>query len=130
MSEKFSTEPTDAELRILQILWQHGPSSVRTVNQFVNKDKEVGYTTTLKFMQIMCEKGLLDRRSEGRKHIYFVKRTEEETQRMMLNKFVEKAFRGSAMKLVMQALGNEKTSPEELQTIKEHIAQLEKQEEE
>lgn len=130
MSENQFMEPTDAELTILQILWEQGPSSVKTVNIAMNNEREVGYTTTLKFMQIMCDKGLLGRKSEGRKHIYFVNKSEEETQKLMLTNFVDKAFRGSAMRMVLHALGNQKASRKELDEIKDLISKLENKEEE
>lgn len=110
--------PTDSELAILQVLWEKGPSTVRLVNEQLNLEREVGYTTTLKLMQIMAEKGLVSRNTETRTHIYEAALTEREAQRNLLDKFVDTAFRGSAVKLVMQALGNHKTSKEELEAIK------------
>ena len=123
-------KPTDAELEILQILWTHGPSSVRLVNETLNaaSEKEVGYTTTLKLMQIMLEKGLVRRNDESRTHIYEAAVNEEATQRRLLDKFVDATFRGSAMKLVMQALGNHRASKEELDEIKSLIERMEKEE--
>ena len=118
-------KPTDAELEILQVMWVHGPSSVRFINDQLNQKREIGYTTTLKLMQIMLEKGLLHRDTENRSHIYEVTVSEEVTQQLLLEEFVENTFRGSAMKLVMQALGNHSTSDSELEAIKSLIQQLE-----
>ena len=111
-------KPTESELEILQILWQNGPSSVRFINEELAKNREIGYTTTLKLMQIMFEKKLLSRTEEGRYHLYKAEIGEEATQINLLGKFVDTAFRGSAMKLVMQALGNHDSSREELEEIK------------
>ena len=119
-------KPTDAELEILQVIWLHGPVSVRFVNDELNRNKMVGYTTTLKLMQIMTEKGLLKRSEEGRKHIYNVVLKEKETKNLLLDKFVKTAFGGSAMDLVMQALGNHQTTPDELEELKALIDKIEK----
>lgn len=120
-------KPTDSELEILAFLWQNGPSTVRQVHDFLAKTKDAGYTTTLKLMQIMQEKGLLSRTEESRSHIYTAQVSEEETQQSLLGRFVETAFRGSAAQLVMQALGNHKTSTEELDEIRQLLDELEKQ---
>lgn len=119
--------PTDSELAILQVLWENGPSTVRLVNEQLNLEREVGYTTTLKLMQIMAEKGLVSRNTTTRTHIYEAALTEREAQRNLLDKFVDTAFRGSAVKLVMQALGNHQTSKEELEAIKALIEAKEKE---
>ncbi len=129
MSKK-NIKPTEAELEILQILWEHGESTVRNVNELLNEKrnvnlKEIGYTTTLKLMQLMHEKGLADRNEESRTHIYSAKVKEGEMQKALLEKFVDKTFRGSAMKMVMQALGNHETSKEELDEIKALISKIE-----
>ena len=124
MKKKFS-KPTESELEILQILWQNGPSSVRFVNDALNKIREVGYTTTLKLMQIMVDKNLATRNTESRTHIYLANVSEADTQKHLLKKFVDSTFRGSAMKLVVQALGNHNTSQEELEEIKALIKRLE-----
>lgn len=127
---KINIKPTEAELEILQILWEHGESTVRNVNELLNQkrsvgSKEIGYTTTLKLMQLMHEKGLANRNEESRTHIYFAKVKEGEIQKALLEKFVDKTFRGSAMKMVMQALGNHQTSKEELDEIKALISKIE-----
>lgn len=118
-------KPTDSELNILQIIWSKGPCSVRTVNEVLNEEKEVGYTTTLKLMQIMTDKGLVIRDTSTRSHIYSAVVSEEDTKGKLLDGFLESTFQGSASKLVMQALGNHKTSPEELEKIKTLIKEIE-----
>ncbi len=124
MSNRF-TKPTEAELEILQILWQKGPCSVRDVNDLLNETREVGYTTTLKIMQIMLEKGLVDRNAEKRTHIYSAVPKEQDVQSQLLTRFVDATYRGSASRLVMQLLGNHKASQQELDEIKKLIEQLE-----
>ena len=133
------SKPTESELEILQLLWEMGPSTVRAVNERLNdpanpprggrrttgEPREVGYTTTLKLMQIMYEKGLVTRQEDGRTHIYSAVESEKDTQSVLLQQFVDSAFRGSAMKLVLQALGNHDASQAELEAIKTLIAQLE-----
>jgi BlaI family penicillinase repressor len=121
-----SMKPTDAELEILQVIWLHGPVSVRFVNDELNRKKRVGYTTTLKLMQIMREKGLLMRSEDGRKHVYNVVLKEKEAKNLLLDKFVKTAFGGSAMDLVMQALGNHQTTPDELEELKALIDKIER----
>ncbi len=116
---------TESELEILSILWKKGPSTVRDVNEEMNRAKNVGYTTTLKLMQIMTEKGMVARKMDGRTHIYHAMARQEDAQVKMLDRLLETAFGGSASKLVLQALGQHKTSSEELQEIKELIKKLE-----
>ena len=118
-------KPTDAELEILHILWAQGPSTVRAVNEVLNQRREVGYTTTLKFMQILFEKGMVTRAEDGRTHIYTAAVDQSKTQTALMQQFVDTAFRGSAMQMVMQALGNHEASPAELDEIKALIAQIE-----
>ena len=125
MNNNKNPKPTEAELKILQILWQNGPSSVRFVNDKLNEEKEVGYTTTLKIMQIMADKELVKRNTESRTHIYASFIEEDATQKQLLKKFVDATFRGSAMKLVMQALGNHEASEDELEKIKKLIKKIE-----
>ncbi|MEO1652234.1 MAG: BlaI/MecI/CopY family transcriptional regulator [Bacteroidota bacterium] len=119
-------KPTEAELEILQILWKHGASTVGFVNEQLNEKREVGYTTTLKTMQLMSQKGILNRDTSKRKHVYQPLISEEATQKGIVDRLLETTFGGSAMKLVMQALGNRKTSKEELEKIKSLIDQIEK----
>lgn len=117
------TKPTEAELEILQVLWRHGPQTVRFVNDELNRQREVGYTTTLKWLQLMREKGLVLR--EGRKpHIYRPAVREEETQGQLLDRFVDATFGGSALKLVLRALGRTRTSREEMDQIREVLKQM------
>ena len=118
-------KPTESELEVLAILWKNGPSTVRLVNDKLNQKREVGYTTTLKIMQIMNEKGILTRESEGRTHVYQPKISQEEIQGKLVDRLLETAFGGSASNLVMQALGNHKSSKEELEKIKDLIKKLE-----
>jgi predicted transcriptional regulator len=126
-------KPTDSELEILHILWQQGPCTVRTVNAVLNEDRKneqkdsTGYTTTLKLMQIMLEKGLVSRTEMGRMHNYTAVVQQEEAQSQLLQQFVNNAFKGSAARLVMQALGNHQASAGELDEIKALIAQIENQ---
>ena len=119
-------KPTESELEILQVLWENGPSSVRFVNDILNKIRKVGYTTTLKLMQIMVEKGLALRNTDDRTHIYQVAINQSDTQSFLLKEFMQNTFKGSAKQLVMQALGNHNATPAELGEIKALIAKLEK----
>ncbi|WP_276498533.1 BlaI/MecI/CopY family transcriptional regulator [Pontibacter litorisediminis] len=118
-------KPTESELEILQVLWQHGPSTVRFVHEELSKNKEVGYTTTLKIMQLMTEKNMLEADKSSRSHIFKPLLQEEDTQQQLLSRFLDTAFRGSASKLVMQALGNSRTSKEELDEIRNLLDKLE-----
>jgi BlaI family transcriptional regulator, penicillinase repressor len=120
------TPPTASELEILQILWQNGAQTVRFVNDELNKLREVGYTTTLKFMQIMLDKGTLTRDIIERSHIYRPAVSEETTQAQLLRGFTDATFRGSSASLVMRALGNGTASAEDLAKIKAMIAEMEK----
>jgi len=113
--------PTESELEILKVLWKQGPSTVRAVNEELAKAKDVGYTTTLKFMQIMTGKGLLERDETQRTHVYRPLVKEADTQRNMMDKLLNSAFGGSASRLVMQALGNRNTSREELDEIRKYL---------
>lgn len=121
MSDKLNIVPTDSELEVLQILWQHGPQTVRFVNDEINKSREVGYTTTLKIMQIMLDKGLLSKEIIDRSHIFTARAEEAATQTEMIRQFVDNTFRGSAASLVMRLLGSNETTPEELNKIKQLI---------
>lgn len=125
MSKKIKIKPTDSELNILQVLWAEGPCSVRKVNEILNKSKEVGYTTTLKLMQIMTNKSLVTRDTSARSHIYQANVSEDDTKKNLLSGFLNSTFQGSASKLILQALGNHKTSSEELEKIKTLIKEIE-----
>lgn len=117
--------PTQAELEILNILWENGECRVQDVHERLNKLRPIGYTTTLKSMQVMAQKGLLDRRLEGRSHVYFPAIQEKATKNKLLNRFVDKTFRGSRSQLVVQLLGNNKVSKEEIDEIKDFLKQIE-----
>ena len=121
-----SLRPTESELAILQVLWAQGPSTVRQVNEILNKEKEVGYTTTLKLMQIMHEKQLLARTKSGKTHIYRHLVNQSDTQQALLNRFVDRAFGGSMTQLVLQALGGHDATTEEIDQIRAYLDQLEK----
>lgn len=125
MSKKL-VKPTEAELEILQVLWANGPSSVRDVHEILAAQRETGYTTSLKLMQIMLEKGLVKRNADARTHIYEAGVQETDVQNQLLRRFVDSAYRGSASQLVLQALGNHKASKKELEEIKALIEKIEK----
>jgi len=121
-------EPTKSELEILQVLWKHGPSTVRFVNDVLNEQKrEVHYTSTLKLMQIMTEKELLQRDETNMKHVYSAAMEEQKMKNLLLDKFVDNMYNGSAGNLVLQLLGNKKTSKKELQAIKDLLNKLDKE---
>ncbi len=123
---QIAIKPTDAELEILRVIWLHGPSTVRQINEVLNEKKEVGYTTTLKLLQIMAQKGIVRADKSDRSHVYTALLKEEETQIHLVDQLMNAAFGGSAKKLVMQALGNGKASKAELEEIKKLILQLER----
>jgi predicted transcriptional regulator len=110
--------PTDAELAILRVLWEHGPSTVREVHGVVARDRQLAYTTTLKLLQIMTEKGLTTRQAEGQWHRYRARQTEQVTQRRLVRDLLDRAFGGSTSQLVVQALASRKASAEELRAIR------------
>ena len=127
-SDQLPTEPTKSEVEILQVLWQYGPSTVRFVNDTLNEQKRaVQYTSTLKLMQIMTEKGILKRDESSMKHIYHAAVEEQKTKSMLLDRFVDSIYNGSASNLMLQLLGNEKTSQESLNAIKELLEKLDKE---
>ncbi len=125
MVEHHLPRPTDAELSILRVLWSLGPSTVRDVNEQLNRHAPTGYTTVLKLLQIMIEKGLVVRDETERAHIYEARLSEQKTQRQLLGDLADRAFGGSAAKLVMQALSGRKTSAEDLSAIRELLDRLE-----
>lgn len=125
MSSPPFSQPTAAELEILHLLWQYGPATVRALNERQNTDREVGYTTTLKLLQIMTDKGLVEREADGRQHIYRARVSEQIAQQQLLNSFVDTAFRGSASQLVLRALGSGSASAEELAQIRALLDELE-----
>ncbi len=117
--------PTKTELEVLQVLWKNGPSTVRFVHDTLNKEKEaVGYTTTLKLMQVMTEKGMLLRDESDMKHIYTAALQEEKIKGFMLGRFLDSMYNGSVSELVMALVDNEKTSAKELALLKEMAKKL------
>lgn len=122
MSRASVPRPTDAELSILRILWDRGPSTVRQVHDELARERPAAvYTTALKLLQIMIEKGLVDRDERDRTHIYRARLSEETTQRQLVRDLLDRAFGGSAGKLVMQALATKRASAEELRDIRKAI---------
>lgn len=117
-------EPTRAELEILQVLWEYGPSTVRFVNDKLREQRDVAYTSTLKQMQIMAEKGTLSRDERQMKHIYIPVEPEHKTKAHLVDRFVSTLYKGSASKLVMQLLGNSRASASELDAIKAILVKL------
>lgn len=115
--------PTDAELAILRVLWEKGPCTVRQVYEEIARDRELAYTTALKLLQVMTEKGLVTREPLGpQQHVYRARYSEGQTQRQLLKDLLERAFGGSMPQLVMQALATKKASPEELREIRRLLA--------
>lgn len=119
-------KPTESELDILQVLWEQGPCTVRSVNEIVNEKKVTGYTTTLKLMQIMLEKELLSRDSSSRTHIYTAAVSKASGQNQAVNNLIDSMFKGSSANLVMHALGNRPTSDKEIEQIKKYLDELKK----
>ena len=113
--------PTDAELAILRILWERGPSTVRQVHESLSPERPTAYTTALKMLQIMTEKGLVRRDDSDRTHVYQARLSEDQTQRQLVRDLLDRAFGGSASKLVMQALATKRASAEELTEIRKLI---------
>lgn len=126
MSTGKQLKPTESELEILQFLWSRGIATVREVHEELAKVKDVGYTTTLKLMQIMHEKGLVKRDESMRTHVYQPSVNKEKTQKHMLTKMIDSLFGGSSTQLVLQALGEQKASEEELKQIQTLLDNLKK----
>ncbi|MGA9649575.1 MULTISPECIES: BlaI/MecI/CopY family transcriptional regulator [Pedobacter] len=118
-------KPTEGEMEILQVLWQKGLCTVREVHEALDK-KDSGYTTTLKLMQIMHEKGMVERDTNQKTHIYKAIVNQDKTEKHLVNKMIDNVFNGSAARLVMQALGNHSASADEIDEIKKYLEQLEK----
>src|SRR4051812_32780402 len=121
MSKPSTPRPTDAELAILRVLWGRGPSTVRQVHDVLALERPAAYTTALKLLQIMAEKGLVERDERDRTHIYHARLSEEQTQRQLVRDLVDRAFGGSATKLVLQALASKRASSDELTAIRQMI---------
>ncbi len=113
--------PTDAELSILRVLWQLGPSTVRQVHDVMSRERPTAYTTALKLLQIMTEKGLVRRDESDRTHVYHSKLSEEQTQRQLIRDLLDRAFGGSSSKLVLQALATKRASSDELAEIRQML---------
>lgn len=124
MSKSISQKPTESELEILQVLWRRGRATVREVHEELAATKDVGYTTTLKLMQIMFEKGLVQRDQSAKIHQYEPLVSRDKTQQQLLDKMISSLFSGSASELVLQALGNHQASAEELDEIQKVLDQL------
>ena len=127
MSNAKTIKPTESELEILQTLWSRGLATVREVHEELARTKDVGYTTTLKLMQIMHEKGLVKRDDSMRTHVYQAAVNKEKTQKHLLGKMIDNLFGGSPTQLVIQALGEHKASPEEIEKIQALLNNLKKQ---
>ena len=124
MTTSSTPKPTESELEILQILWEKGNCTVRDVHEVLERNKNAGYTTTLKLMQIMLEKGLVERDASAKTHIYKAVASQQKTQQHLVNKMIDNVFNGSAARLVMQALGNHQASKDELDAIKKYLDEL------
>ncbi len=127
MANQKVIKPTESELEILQIIWTKGLATVREVHEELAHTKDAGYTTTLKLMQIMNEKGLVKRDDSMRTHVYQAAVNKERTQKHLLGKMIDSLFGGSSSQLVIQALGENKASPEELDKIQALLDDLKKQ---
>ena len=129
MRKKNPDKPSEQELAILQVLWQRGAATVKEVNAVLNEHKPTGYTTTLKLLQIMHDKQLVTRTTEGakgRSHIYSAAVKESQINNHLLDNFIQRVFQGSTSKLVLRALGRDDASAEELQEIRKYLDQLDK----
>ena len=125
MAEKPVPRPTDAELAILRVLWERGPSTVREIHDSLSGSQDTGYTTVLKLLQIMTDKGIVVRDESQRAHVYATRESEQRTQRQLIGDLIDRAFGGSPAKLVMQALSGTKATAEELTAIRRMLEQIE-----
>ncbi|MGN7205921.1 BlaI/MecI/CopY family transcriptional regulator [Pedobacter sp. SAFR-022] len=126
MATAIEIKPTESELEILQILWAKKSCTVRDVHEVLAQNKDAGYTTTLKLMQIMHEKGLVARDTSSKTHVYKALVNQQRTQQHLVTRMIDNVFNGSASRMVMQALGNHKASKEELDAIKQYLDDLSK----
>jgi BlaI family transcriptional regulator, penicillinase repressor len=122
---KKDVKPTERELEILRVMWGKEAVAVKEVHEFLGGDKSNGYTTVLKLMQIMYEKGLVTRQKSGKLHLYRATSTMESTQKQVVTRLINTVFQGSASQLVISALGNKTSSPEELKEIRQYLEKLE-----
>ena len=127
MSRPRSTRPTDAELSILKVLWRKGPSTVRAVQEALNVERRTGYTTALKLLQIMTEKGLVNRDETSRAHVYQPSASEDETQQQIVGDLLDRVFGGSAAKLVLHSLSSQQATAQDIHQIREILAKLEQE---
>lgn len=125
MGDKPTPRPTDAELAILRVLWERGPSTVREIHDDLSSSQDTGYTTVLKLLQIMTEKGLVVRDESQRAHVYAASESEQRTQGRLIGDLMDRAFGGSPAKLVMQALSSTKATAADLTAIRQLIEQIE-----
>jgi len=126
MGQNKVLKPTESELEILQVLWEKGEATVRDVHEELSVSKDIGYTTALKLLQIMYEKGLVSRDDSSKSHIYTAAVSREKTQKQLVGKMISTLFAGSPGQLVMQALGNHQASPDELEQIQQLLDNLKK----
>jgi len=124
--KEMEIKPTESELEILQIIWEKGQCTVRDVHEVLEKTKDAGYTTTLKLMQIMHDKGLVERDTTAKTHLYKALITREQAQNTAVDKIISTVFKGSSSQLIMQVLSSKKSSKEELDMIKDYLNNLEK----
>jgi BlaI family penicillinase repressor len=127
MPRKKTTVPTEKEMQILSILWSRGASTVREVNTIMNRDSDTGYTTTLKLMQIMYDKGLLKRDDSTKTHVYFPANSEEQIQSQVVGNLLDRVFAGSTEKLMMRVLSSQHVTLDELSSLKKMIEMKEKE---
>jgi len=125
LKEKAPLRPTDAELAILRVIWQYGPGTVRQIWEKLSQERQTVYTTVLKLLQIMMEKGLVNRDERQRTHVYRARLTQDQTQRQLVDDLLDRAFGGSASKLVMQALAARKASETEMAQIQQLLEKIE-----
>jgi predicted transcriptional regulator len=124
MSQQSSIKPTESELEILHVLWEKGHATVRDVYEQISQSKDIGYTTALKLMQIMHDKGLVTRDDSSRSHIYTAMVSRETTQQQLVGKMIQSLFYGKTSELVLQALGNNRATQEELEEIQKMLDEL------
>jgi predicted transcriptional regulator len=121
MEDQSIYQPSDVELEILQVLWEHQPATVRTVHEKISEKREVSYTTILTFLQRMTKKKMVQRDKEGKTHLYRAVPGETEVQQTLFKRLLNTAYKGSAMKMVLHALGQEQVDQEEIETIQKWL---------